>query len=182
VVCSPSTVPFSEGLRSNRILERSGLREVLFTLGWGFFLAMLPAATLSHNRLGPSILPWPVSLMALFFARSLFVDLVDLQGDALLGMDTLPLKLGGKRCRTLLLLCLLLASLIHPAGWLLGNPSPVQPRFVAGPWCWQPGWCSWKGTCSSPRLGVRSAADGSLLRRGFYPPPPQLLLCRAGLS
>jgi 4-hydroxy-3-methylbut-2-enyl diphosphate reductase len=155
-----------------------GSREVLFTLGWGFFLAMLPAATISHDRLGISILPWPVSLMALFFARSLFVDLVDLQGDALLGMDTLPLKLGGKRCRTLLLLCLSLAVLIHPAGWLMGILPPCSLGFVAGPLVLAAGLVFMERDLFFPEMGVRTAADGSLLAAGLLP----LLLCRAGLS
>ncbi len=155
-----------------------GSREVLFTLGWGFFLAVLPAATIPLDRPGVSVFPWPVSLTALFFARSLFVDLVDLQGDALLGMDTLPLKLGEKRCRTLLLICLLLAFLIHPVGRLLGILPPCSLGFTAGPLLLAAGLFFMENDRFFPEMWVRTIADGSLLAAGLLP----LLLCRAGLS
>gem|GEM_PF-1270634 len=110
-----------------------GSREALFTLGWGFFLSLLPALTLTHSGGAFSMFLWPLALMALFFARSLFVDLVDLQGDALLGMDTLPLNLGGKRCRSLLLFCCAFASAVQVAGWATGLLPPCSLGFIAAP-------------------------------------------------
>ena len=147
----------------------SGSREVLFTLGWGYFLSLLPAATLAHRGVSYSMFAWPLSLMALFFARSLFVDLVDLQGDALLGMDTLPLNLGGKRCRTLLLFCCLLASVIHLAGWAAGLLPLCSIGFIAAPVMLGAGLLFLERDLFYPEMGIRIVADGSLLAAGLFP-------------
>ena len=152
-----------------------GSREALFTLGWGYFLSLLPAATLAHRELSFSMLAWPISLMALFFARSLFVDLVDLQGDALLGMDTLPLNLGGRRCRTLLLVCCLLASLIHLVGFIAGLLPLRSLGFIAAPVILAAGLLFLERDLFFPEMGIRIVADGSLLAAGLFP----LLICRA---
>lgn len=152
-----------------------GSREVLFTLGWGYFLSMLPAATLAHRSLSYSMFAWPLSLMALFFARSLFVDLVDLQGDALLGMDTLPLNLGGRRCRTLLLLCCGFAVLVHSAGWALGLLPVCSLGFLAAPFLLGLGLRLMERDLLCPEIGIRLLDDGSLVAAGLFP----LLICLA---
>lgn len=153
-----------------------GSREALFTAGWGFFLSVLPAATLVHQSPGYAMFAWPFSLMALFFARSIFVDLVDLQGDALLGMDTLPLNLGGKRCRALLLTCCVLASLPHIAGWAAGSLPVRSLGFVAAPVLLALGLGFLERNLFYPEMGIRMVADGSLLAAGFFP----LLMSRVG--
>jgi len=151
-----------------------GSREALFTLGWGFFLALLPALTLTHNGGVFAMFLWPLSLMALFFARSLFVDLVDLQGDALLGMDTLPLNLGGKRCRSLLLFCCAFASLVQLAGWATGLLPVCSLGFIAAPALLGVGLLYLERDLFYPEIGIRMVADGSLLVAGLFP----LLICR----
>lgn len=150
-----------------------GSREALFTLGWGFFLSLLPALTLTHSGgvFGMSL--WPLSLIALFFARSLFVDLVDLQGDALMGMDTLPLNLGGKRCRSLLLLCCAFASLVQFAGWAAGLLPACSLGFAAAPALLGVGLFFLERDQFYPEIGIRMVADGSLLAAGLFP----LLIC-----
>jgi len=151
-----------------------GSREALFTLGWGFFLSLLPALTLTHSGGAFSMFLWPLALMALFFARSLFVDLVDLQGDALLGMDTLPLNLGGKRCRSLLLFCCAFASAVQVAGWATGLLPPCSLGFIAAPVLLGVGLISLERDLFYPEIGIRMVADGSLLAAGLFP----LLMCR----
>jgi len=151
-----------------------GSREALFTLGWGFFLSLLPALTLTHSGGLFAMFLWPLSLMALFFARSLFVDLVDLQGDALLGMDTLPLNLGGKRCRSLLLLCCGIASLVQFAGWAAGFLPPCSLGFTVAPALLGIGLFFLERDLFYPEIGIRMVADGSLLAAGLFP----LLICR----
>ena len=110
-----------------------GSREIMFTLAWSFLVCILPSVSLAGLDFSLKLFIWPASLGFLFFSRSLFLDLVDLQGDALLGMDTLPLHLGAVRCRKILIACATAGGLVQIAAVLLGKISPCALGFVVAP-------------------------------------------------
>ncbi len=153
-----------EGLR-----RVPGSRDILFALGWAVLLAFLPALTLSVTPSLWVILIWPVSLFLLFLARSIFVDLVDLQGDALMGLDTIPLSLGAKRSRMLLLACAGFCSLIQIASVALAVLPIAALGFLVAPMWLFAGLVMLERSALPTELAVRTVADGSLLMAGLIP-------------
>jgi len=153
-----------------------GSRDVLFALGWAFLLALLPALTLIGSHRLPEILVWPASLFLLFLARSIFLDLVDLQGDALMGLDTIPLSLGAERSRKMLLVCAFLSSLIQILSVLFGVMPPAALGFLAAPVWLTTGLVMLERSALPTELAVRTVADGSLLVAGLVPFTLSLLI------
>lgn len=150
-----------------------GSREILFTLAWSFLVCILPAVSLAGLDFSLRLFIWPVSLAFLFFSRSLFLDLVDLQGDALLGMDTLPLYLGAARCRKILLACATAGGLMQITAVLLGKFPPCALGFVFAPvlLIWE--YIRLEKESFPSELSVRVISDGSLAIAGLIP----YLLC-----
>ncbi len=150
-----------------------GSREILFTLAWSFLVCILPAVSLAGLDFSLRLFIWPVSLAFLFFSRSLFLDLVDLQGDALLGMDTLPLYLGAVRCRKILLACATAGGLMQITAVLLGKFPPCALGFVFAPvlLVWE--YIHLEKESFPSELSVRVISDGSLAIAGLIP----YLLC-----
>jgi (E)-4-hydroxy-3-methyl-but-2-enyl pyrophosphate reductase len=153
-----------EGLR-----RVPGSRDILFALGWAVLLAFLPALTLTEAPGIEVILYWPASLFLLFLARSIFVDLVDLQGDALMGLDTIPLSLGAGRSRMLLLVSALLSSLVQIGAVAVGELPPEALGFLAAPLWLCLGQQMLQRSALPTELAVRVVADGSLLLAGLCP-------------
>ncbi len=164
-------------LRKNQLFDllRSipGSREILFTMAWSFLVCILPAVTLAGLDFSLRLLIWPVSLAFLFFSRSLFVDLVDLQGDALLGMDTLPLHLGAVRCRKILLACASAGGLVQIIVVVMGKVPPCALGFVVAPVFLILAYLRLEKQSFPSELSVRVISDGSLALAGLIP----FLLC-----
>ncbi len=150
-----------------------GSREVLFTVAWGFLVCVLPSVILAGMDFGPRLLVWPVSLAFLFFSRSLLIDLVDLQGDALLGMDTLPIHLGAARCRAILLAAAGSAAVVQLAAVFLEGLPPCAGSFAVAPVLLALAYLFLEKSHFPSELWVRVLSDGSLLLAGLVP----YLLC-----
>ena len=103
----------------------------------------------------------------------MFVDLVDLQGDALLGMDTLPLHLGAARCRKILLASATAGGLIQIAAVIAGKVPPSALGFVAAPALLIGAYYHFERKAFPSELSVRVISDGSLAIAGLLP----FLLC-----
>ncbi len=99
--------PFLSGGRYGRIKDIPGSKTFLIAAAWGLVTTVMPALS-ETGRLGPdtlAVLAWTSSLV---FARTVFFDLLDMQGDRLVGRETLPIVLGQKRAMDLLKISLVL--------------------------------------------------------------------------
>jgi 4-hydroxy-3-methylbut-2-enyl diphosphate reductase len=88
-------------LRYRRIRDLPGSKTVLISMAWGVVTALLPALALQA--------PEPLTHLfiflwatALVFCRTAFFDILDMQGDRLVGKETIPILLGEKRSLKLL--------------------------------------------------------------------------------
>lgn len=150
-----------------------GSREIMFTLAWSFLVCILPAVTLAGLDFSLRLFIWPVSLAFLFFSRSLFLDLVDLQGDALLGMDTLPLHLGAARCRKILLISAAASGLVQITAVFLGKFPLCALGFIIAPALLIWAYIHLEKESFPSELSVRVISDGTLAIAGLIP----CLLC-----
>jgi len=117
-------------LRSLRSLP--GSKTFLIALGWGVVTAVLPALAAESARLlsGVVVFLWAASLV---FCRTAFFDILDMQGDRIVGKETLPILIGQKRAFTLLkfslassvvlLLIAVMTGVVTPLGYPLILPS-----------------------------------------------------------
>ena len=84
-----------------RIRDIPGSKTVLIAMAWGIVTSVLPPLSVSENiRLSTVIiLLWSLSLV---FVRTAFFDVLDMQGDRIVGKETIPILLGEKRTLSLL--------------------------------------------------------------------------------
>jgi len=109
-----------------RIKDIPGSKTVLIALAWGVVTSALPPISVfgGYRAIDVGIFAWSTLLV---LVRTAFFDILDMQGDRLVGKETIPTLLGEKR--SLRLLKGLLAGLV--AGLpLLGAFAPV-PAFAA---------------------------------------------------
>lgn len=154
---------------SDLLRKVPGSREIMFTLAWSFLVCVLPAVTLAGLEFSFKLLVWPISLAFLFFARSLLIDLVDLQGDALLGMDTLPLHLGASWCRGTLMVSSAIALLIPLLAVAAGALQVCASGFILAPILLAVAYLVIERKPFPSELSVRVLSDGSLLLAGLIP-------------
>jgi 4-hydroxy-3-methylbut-2-enyl diphosphate reductase len=89
------------GIKYRRIRDIPGSKTILIAMAWGTVTAVLPALGL------PDHLSWNTGLVFLWsagivFVRTAFFDILDMQGDRIVGKETLPILLGEKRSMQLL--------------------------------------------------------------------------------
>ncbi|MBU1170921.1 MAG: 4-hydroxy-3-methylbut-2-enyl diphosphate reductase [Proteobacteria bacterium] len=110
--------PMGQG-KYKKISDIPGSKTVLISLAWGIVTALLPALSTQESFRLATI---PAFLMAtgMVFSRTVFYDILDMQGDRIVGQRTLPLFLGDKKTiRVLkwilvgLLIILPLSSALH---------------------------------------------------------------------
>ncbi len=101
------------GVRHRRIRDIPGSKTLLIAMAWGIVTAVLPPLSLSGNA------SWVTGLIflwtaAIVFVRTAFFDILDMQGDRIVGKDTFAIMLGEKRTMRILknMLIALVAALI----------------------------------------------------------------------
>lgn len=112
-------LPDRPGWNYRRIKDIPGSKTVLIAAAWGVVAVLLPGVA-AKGFLTASIAVVFVWATALVFARTAFFDLLDVQGDRIMGKETLPILLGSGR--TLVLLkgmltgCMLLSAIASAIG------------------------------------------------------------------
>lgn len=99
------------GIKYRRIRDIPGSKTILIAIAWGTVTAILPALVV------PDHLSWNVVLVFLWsagivFVRTAFFDILDMQGDRIVGKETLPILLGEKRSLRLLKIVLAILTAI----------------------------------------------------------------------
>jgi 4-hydroxy-3-methylbut-2-enyl diphosphate reductase len=153
-----------EGLRSI-----PGSRDTLFALAWAFLLSVLPSLAEPVRSGAAGIAVWSVSLFLLVLGRSVLLDLVDLQSDAVMGRDTLPLAMGWHRSRGLFRACATLPAVLLGLSVATGLLPGSALGAIAGSAWLAAGYILIGRTPFPSELTARAAADGSLFAAGILP-------------
>jgi (E)-4-hydroxy-3-methyl-but-2-enyl pyrophosphate reductase len=109
--------------RYSKIKDIPGSKTSAQAFAWGVVIALLPL-------LGTPGGPWSgevVSFLFVFsvvYVRSAFFDILQVQGDLIVGSETLPITLGEKRTLWLLKLVMLLGSVVLAVAPLFGWVGP----------------------------------------------------------
>jgi 4-hydroxy-3-methylbut-2-enyl diphosphate reductase len=85
----------------SRLRDIPGSKTVLIAMAWGIVTSVLPQLCESGNiHLNMAIIfSWALSLV---FVRTAFFDILDMQGDRIVGKETIPILLGERRALRLL--------------------------------------------------------------------------------
>jgi 4-hydroxy-3-methylbut-2-enyl diphosphate reductase len=124
------------GDRYRKIRDIPGSKTLLIAVAWGIVTAVLQPL----SKFGT--IQWMNLLVALWaigivFVRSAFFDILDMQGDRLVGKETIPILLGEKRSMRLLkiILIVLTATLVALSALQLtsslGFALILCPAFIA---------------------------------------------------
>ena len=90
------------GGRYRRLRDLPGSKSVLIALAWGVVTTVLPTVS-AAGGIGPAtvlVFLWSTGIV---FVRTAFFDILDVQGDRIVGQGTIPTLLGEKRTSRLLL-------------------------------------------------------------------------------
>jgi 4-hydroxy-3-methylbut-2-enyl diphosphate reductase len=122
-------------VKFRRIRDFPGSKTILITLAWGIVTAVLPALASAENQLVAPAAAFILSA-GIVFGRTAFFDILDIQGDRIVGKETLPIVLGQKRSfrlvKVLLSAIVVLFPLTAAAGLLnpLAYPLAVCPMLL----------------------------------------------------
>ncbi len=113
----------AQHFRYRKLMDIPGSKDIFMAAAWGFVVVLIPA--LHRNSL--NILPFLLTLVAvipLVMMRSILLDMRDIEGDIVLGRETLPILLGPRRMKYLVRGILALMFAAPLAGWLSGVTPP----------------------------------------------------------
>lgn len=95
----------------SRIKDIPGSKTILIALAWGVVTAILPSLSTSGTFYTATVTTFAWST-GMVFVRSAFFDVLDMQGDRIVGKETIPLLLGEARALRLLKALLLFSMLM----------------------------------------------------------------------
>ena len=123
--------------RFQKIREIPGSKTILIAAAWGTVTVILPALA-APTKIETSVLFVFLWTSLLVFVRSAIFDIVDTQGDRIVGQETLPIVLGEKRTLRLLKFLLVILIIAIPAGYrfdlisYFGYPMLVCIFYMGG--------------------------------------------------
>lgn len=106
-------------IKYRRIRDIPGSKTILISIAWGVLVAMLPplAAYGKITWVNLLLFTWFAGLV---FVRTAFFDILDMQGDRLIGKETIAILLGEKRMMRVLEVFLVALIVILPIASALG--------------------------------------------------------------
>jgi 4-hydroxy-3-methylbut-2-enyl diphosphate reductase len=125
-------VPAGARFKYRRIKDIPGSKTVLIALAWGVVTALLPALS-QPEGIGPATLPVFVWATAIVFVRTAFFDILDMQGDRIVGKETIPILWGEVRTIRLLKGILLVCFFLLIGAGLLGIVSSLGFVLAVSP-------------------------------------------------
>jgi 4-hydroxy-3-methylbut-2-enyl diphosphate reductase len=94
--------PLAKLIRFRSLSEIPMSKDLFLSLGWVFLTALLPPFALAGKAVGVDTLLASLFVFILAFSRSILYDLRDIQGDMIVGRDTIPIAIGKPKTQVLL--------------------------------------------------------------------------------
>lgn len=115
-----------------RIRDVPGSKTILIALAWGVVTAGLPALAADDGRglSGLSAMAWAACIA---FARTAYFDLLDIQGDRIVGKETIATLLGPERAMRLIKVVTAAGAIYLPVAALLGVLTPLAYVMIVIP-------------------------------------------------
>jgi 4-hydroxy-3-methylbut-2-enyl diphosphate reductase len=119
-------------LKVRRIRDLPGSKTILIALAWGVVTALLPALADDGGRwsVGLAVLVWATGVV---FCRTAYFDILDIQGDRIVGKETIPILIGPKRSFSLLRRMLTAMVALPLLSTVIGIMTPLALVLVVPP-------------------------------------------------
>jgi len=122
----------ANSLKYRRLRDIPTSKTLFVPLAWAVMTLILPALSASAP-----VLWWQMGALScmaflLVFVRSTLLDIRDIQGDRLVGKETIPIVLGLKRTMQLLVGATAILGLLFVAAPLSGWLNPLHASFLLG--------------------------------------------------
>jgi len=95
-----------------RLRDIPGSKTVLIALAWGVVTSVFPAFGESSRGVDLGTLAAFVWASGLVFARTAFFEVLDMQGDRIVGKETIPILIGARHSMRLLKIMLLFLAVM----------------------------------------------------------------------
>jgi 4-hydroxy-3-methylbut-2-enyl diphosphate reductase len=128
--------PWLTGAKYRKLRDIPGSKTLLIAIAWGIVTAVLPPLSKFGSIHWTNVLVamWAIGIV---FVRTAFFDILDMQGDRLVGKETIPILLGEKRSMRLLKLILIVLTVVLAVSTALHLTSSlgfallICPVFIA---------------------------------------------------
>lgn len=166
-------VPLAAPLRFPRMKWRSlkdlpGSKTPLVALGWATSASILPLMGWQHELFAPSAVVAFVFAAGMVFWRTALSDLLDIQGDRIVGRETIPILIGVKNTRTLLLTLLGCLGLLLVVSVALGWIPPVGLLLVVNTIVFGGLFVVYRRRHLVDRLAFEGILDGNFILAGIF--------------
>ena len=127
IIYSIPVVPLSRRhlWRYSKIKDIPGSRTISEALAWAAIITLLPLLESFHVEWATVMISFFI-VFSIAFVRSAFFDIFQVQGDLIVGVETLPITLGEKRTMILLKWIMVSAGLVLLIAPLFGLVSPFS--------------------------------------------------------
>jgi 4-hydroxy-3-methylbut-2-enyl diphosphate reductase len=123
-------------IKYRRLRDLPGSKTLLISIAWGIVTAVLPPLSKfgTINWINVLVALWAVGIV---FVRTAFFDILDMQGDRIVGKETIAILLGEKRSMRILKIILLgltatlIATSIFQLTSSLGFALALCPVFIS---------------------------------------------------
>jgi 4-hydroxy-3-methylbut-2-enyl diphosphate reductase len=123
-------------IKYRRLRDLPGSKTLLIAIAWGIVTAVLPPLSKfgTINWINALVALWAIGIV---FVRTAFFDILDMQGDRLVGKETIPILLGEKRSMRTLKILLIGLTVTLPVTSIfqltssLGFALTLCPIFIA---------------------------------------------------
>jgi 4-hydroxy-3-methylbut-2-enyl diphosphate reductase len=112
-------------VKYRRVRDIPGSKTILISVAWGVLAALLPSLA-NGGEIGWVNLLLFIWSAGLVFVRTAFFDILDMQGDRLIGKETIAIMLGEKRMMRVLQVMLVVLIVLLPAAGLLNVVSMLS--------------------------------------------------------
>jgi 4-hydroxy-3-methylbut-2-enyl diphosphate reductase len=95
-----------KSIKYRRLRDLPGSKTLLIAMAWGIVTAILPPLSKfgTINWINALVALWAIGIV---FVRTAFFDILDMQGDRIVGKETIPILLGEKRSMRILKIILI---------------------------------------------------------------------------
>lgn len=124
------------GGRYRRLRDMPGSKTVLIAAAWGIVTSIFPTLSVSESINMSTVIVFFLSA-SMVFVRTAFFDILDMQGDRIVGRATIPILLGEKQTMRILkiMIAFILAALLLSSAFHLienlGFVLAICPIFIA---------------------------------------------------
>jgi len=155
------------GTKWGSLKEIPGSKTPLVALGWAMAAAVLPVVGSGVGLNVPALAVSFVLAAGLVFWRTALSDLLDIQGDRIVGRETIPILIGVNRCEKLLVWLLVFLSLLIVTSSWVGWTTAVGYWLVLNTACYGVCLRIYRRRHFVDRLSFDGMLDGNLVLAGL---------------